>query len=232
MIANEPQRHRQLRAEHSGPAAPAHRIDDVIQRQARRRPHRFLGAQQPAQRHLAGGQSGLEQRHRPHVDARHPACAGVPRHVVGWRGGTGEDESARPAAVVARPSEVVPDLRGDLPFVEQARLGALDQAPGLDACKLDRIGVGVEQHFAGGSLPGRCRLAAGAHSFHDHAGRRAEPLRQQTVHDPAPVRGSTYGVFCVRHPASPAVWPLQAAGRPVLASVPLSDSAIRNDLIH
>lgn len=74
-------------------------------------------------------------------------------------GGAGEDELPRLYPFVNSPAHVVPDLRRDLPLVDQSRGLAAEDQLRIKIRRFPSRGVDVEQNLAGGKPPGRLGLA-------------------------------------------------------------------------
>jgi hypothetical protein len=72
--------------------------------------------------------------------------------VVSRSGGSGEDELALFLAVVDLPTDAVPDLRLDLPFVEQDRWPSGEEGLGVEIELGARYGVLVEADDRVGDL--------------------------------------------------------------------------------
>ena len=147
------------------PAASAEQVDDVGESGARIGSGGFGARQQGAERRLAGGVLLLEERHGTHAHACDATGTAVAHDVVSRHGRACEDESALAGLQVGGAADVVPDVRCDLPFVEETRRVALEDGLRVQECRLAGVGVGVEEHFACRRLPCGRGLAAGSRAF-------------------------------------------------------------------
>ena len=165
------------------PAANAHPLGQVLDRQRRRSALRRHAAQELAKGNRAGGMAGLEQRHRAHGEAGEPPRAGVSSDVVGGHGRTGENELAGSAAVVHGPADAIPDGRFGLPFVDQARHVAVQHQGRIHSNRLAGVFVYVQQHLAGRHLPCSRGFSARSRPFDNHCTSSGEPFGQLLIDD-------------------------------------------------
>jgi hypothetical protein len=81
---------------------------------------RGLSSEEAGQRRCSGAVSHLREGHRAHRQAEDSPGAAVASGVFSSLRRTGEDEQpGAAAAVVDAPAYLVPDLRNDLPFVDE-----------------------------------------------------------------------------------------------------------------
>ena len=119
-------------------------------------------------------------------------------------GGTGEDEPPVAAFLVGQMPDGVPDLRDDLPFVDQPRLVAVEEQPGQQSGLLARLFVLLERGSAACMAPARPRLPARLRPLDDHDRGALQRLRDLAVSDPvdvAPRRESACHARSVTFPA-------------------------------
>lgn len=103
--------------------------------------------------------------------------------VVAGRCRAREDELARHAPIVDGPAHGVPHPRGALPLVEEARRLPVQQEAGIDRCPAFGLGVGVEQDFARGPLPGCRRLSTAFYAFEQDRSHCEELIAEKVVGD-------------------------------------------------
>jgi hypothetical protein len=84
----------------------------------------------------------------------------VPRDVVRWYCGAGQDELPRFRAVIDCPSDLVPDRRLGLPLVDESRGWAIEHQRGIDRNSLSSVQVDIEKDLTRSDLPCRGRLSA------------------------------------------------------------------------
>lgn len=84
----------------------------------------------------------------------------MPGVVIGGPGRAGKDELAGIYTVVDGSAHVIPNLRSELPLVDQPRYVAREDQPWIERRCLTSIGFDVEQYLARGNLA--CRLGLSA----------------------------------------------------------------------
>ena len=188
IVADEPLGIARRRVDHARPAAPADERDEIGNRGLTAVRRHRLRTQHGPKGDLAGRVPGLEERHRPHRETRHPARAGVAGGVVGRYGRAGQDETARPAAPVRRAAHMVPDGRRALPFVDEARRWALQYEGRFQLRGAPQTGVHVEENLARRMVPPGGRLPAGSGALDQHRSGRPEPGGELLVDDARSVR--------------------------------------------
>ena len=108
-----------------GPATDANQRGQVRKGLVLSQAGHRLSLENSLQGYLPGSAPEFEQRHRSEPKAAHPAGSRVPRDVVGWNGGAGEDEVAQAQAIIDGAPHVVPDVGLGLPLVDQSRSRSL-----------------------------------------------------------------------------------------------------------
>ena len=103
--------------------------------------------------------AGFEKRHRSHPEARDAACSGVSDEVIGRYGRPCENELPGVARVVDRPSDMVPDIRFNLPLVDQTRSVSVQNEGGIDPYGASGSDIDIEEDLTSCSLPCCCRFA-------------------------------------------------------------------------
>ncbi len=98
--------------------------------------------------------------------------ARVSSFVIGWPGRSGEDELTWIHAFVNRATHVIPDLRLELPLVDEPWGIALENQARIYLGGFTGRSVDVEEHLALGNLAGGLGLSTGLRSLdEDCAGR-------------------------------------------------------------
>jgi hypothetical protein len=82
---------------------------------------------------------------------------------------------------------MVPDLGRHLPLVDQAGRRAPQHQTRIEADGFARSLIHIEEHFAGGVLAGRCRLAARLRSLDHDRTHGLEATNDLTVRNPAAI---------------------------------------------
>jgi hypothetical protein len=99
-------------------------------------------------------------------------------HVIGWLGGSCEDELTRLLPVIHRAPYVIPDRRDDLPLVEQPRRLAVENQAGIDLGRFAHLVIDIEPSFAAGNLPSGLGLPAGFGTLDQDRASVCKPLFQ------------------------------------------------------
>ena len=166
-----------------------------------RRPGR-LAAEERLDGDDAGGVAGLEATHRPHPQSRQPACARVSGDVVCGGSGSGQDELAGQRSVVDGASNVVPQGRHRLPFVQEAGGGTVQGQRCVDLGSTPRGSIDIQADDAGGSLHGADGFAARLRALDDDGASAPQAVVEFLVDDSRSVRKRPGGAWRVRRPAS------------------------------
>lgn len=143
------------------PSASSDFFGQGLHRQARIRGLSRLALKQSAQGHPAGADTGLEEAHRSHPQAREPHPAAMASLIIGRRSGAGQDELAAFLPIVDGVADVVPDRWLDLPLVDQARRSSVKNDVRRHLHRLAGVSVDVQPHLARGQLTRGLSLAAG-----------------------------------------------------------------------
>ena len=117
------------------PSAPADQPGDVLQGPGDALADRVCAGEEAGERHRTGGLARLPEAHGPHSQPRNPARPGVDDVlrralaplVAGRNGRARQDEVPPTFGVVDMVADGIPELRGHLPFVDQAGRVALEQ---------------------------------------------------------------------------------------------------------
>ena len=183
VVTQRPGHGRHGQVEQRGPATAGEGVREVGDREPR--VLRRLGV--AVEQHVEGdggvAAPRLGQAHGAHPHDGEPAGARVPTSIVGRCRGPGEDELTRDAPSIHFASHEVPQLRNDLPLVQEKR-GLLPEHQARRqqhsvACRP----IHIEQDLRAGSPAGRLRLAAELRPFHEHRARGGEPGREFSVGD-------------------------------------------------
>lgn len=121
--------------------------------------------------------------------------------VVGRIRRTGQDELACSATVVASSPHGVPDVRRELPFIEQPRDRPRQRLARRDLRSETAGGRGIERDFATGKAATGPRLAARTRPFDYHRRRRGQCFSHLAVDDALTVsrRCQLIGHRCSTH---------------------------------
>jgi len=114
-----------------------------------------------------GRVAGLGEGHRAHPQVNEPAGARVAGRVVARDGGPCQDELALVLSPVDRVADLVPKIRFDLPFVDEAGGRAVKQQPRVGSERLAR-GRRVDPHLAAHGVAAGLRLADGPRALEDY----------------------------------------------------------------
>jgi len=126
--------------------------------------------------------TALGERQRTHPEANDPSSAGVGT-ARSRRGGSGQQEAAGRRVVVDRSANEIPAGRDALPFVEEHRRLAGDEAPRVGLEELEGAG-GVESVDGFRPPAGGDRLADSLGALEGERRQRREQLVELGIDDP------------------------------------------------
>ena len=180
-----------LRLQRSGnrPAASANQEGNILQCLVRFAEDGYTRMiEELAQAHLARAVTRLPQRHRAHLHPRNASRARMVNPLllllIGRDCRSGHDKLADALAMVHGKPHSIPQLRNDLPFVEQ--FGFLAGQQGIDV-HFSQNQVSVEIHGIGNVIDTVCvlfrcgGLAAPLGALHQHGSRRVQFFSQNGV---------------------------------------------------
>ena len=178
------------------PAADADQRGQVRKRLVADQARHRHSPEEPLQGNPSCCMPEFEERHGTEPEAAHPASSRVPRDVVGWHGGSGEDEVPEARPIVDGSPHVVPDVGLGLPFVDQSRSRSLDKQPRIDSHRGPHGRIRIHEHLARRRLPGRRGLAANPRTLDHDSSRCREPPDQFPVGDPGTIGRRGCGTEC------------------------------------
>ncbi len=139
--------------------------------------------EQRLDRYFTGALTGLTQRHRAHPHSPDPASPRMPGDVVDGHSRAGEQKTARAMPLVTSVAYLVPNIVGELPLVQQARLLPGQNITQRRRNRSPRVEVLIEQHLAPGEVAPAPRLAAPLRPLNDDGGHGRERLSDRPVAD-------------------------------------------------
>ena len=150
--------------------------------------------QQRAEGYSAGRMTGFKEREGAHSEPCQTASAGVSGHVVRRNRRAGQDELSGSAPVVHGSPHMVPDVRLDLPLVNEAGDVAAQDRVGRGADHVPSVPVNVQPYLACSQVSGGGGLSAGLRSFDHHGAHGLEPFLEFLVDDSGEVVHEDSGI--------------------------------------
>lgn len=141
--------------------------------------------EQAVQGHRCAAGARLGQAHGPHAHDADPSRARVPRSIITGGRRPGEDELSASATVIDSPANVRPDVRHQLPFVDQERCGLVKDKVGRDFGGGPLLRVHVQADLRGCLPAGGGGLPAGLGSLDEY---RADDFSRDES-SPSAIRG-------------------------------------------
>src|SRR5680860_1076786 len=173
----------QLQVPQGGPSTAANRFGQVSELDAGVARFALVAVEQRCKRNLTVAGPELVQRHGPHPQTADPSGAAVAGLVIGRLGGAGQDELTGVNPIVDVAAYVVPDLRLELPLIDQPGDVAVEDQRGIEFGGVTSVLVDVEKHLALCDLASGFGLAAGLRSLDQDRASGFEPPLQLEIRD-------------------------------------------------
>lgn len=176
------------------PPADHETLDNVNHAQISSRTRPKTRPHQRRQRHYPGGMPGLVQRHRTHLQHSDTTRPRVPVDIVvgNRRPRQNELSRQRPTLIHGVPDKV-PQVRNNLPLIDQSRRLADECLLGKDLCHRAGAQILIQTHRARRMLKGSGGLATGLGALNEYGTHHSQVAVQEAIEDTGPINTVTAG---------------------------------------